>query len=447
LRSRRTAFLWLLQKERRELVASRAWWVLLLAMGPLTGVSFISAVRTYGEVSGLNGTAGGVGEAMSPLTGVWAPTFSACELAAVFLLPFVVIRLAGGDRQNGTLKLELQQGMPSAALVAAKTIVALAGWLVAMLAPLSAILLWKSYGGTLYGPELATLVSGHVLNAALTIALGAAMAAIAEHPSTAAILTLGVTVGTWILNFFAAIQGGWWERAAGYTPAVLVGDFQHGLVRLDAVLIAIAVVLAGLGITAIWMRLGMPIRRRTLESAALLAVATVAIAGCSHARGSWDLSESRSNSFPVADERALRQIHQPLRIEVHLAPEDPRRVDLERRALSKLRRVLPETEVTYVSATSIGLFEQTNAGYGEIRYSLGSQTATSRVTTEEGVLEVVYSLAGIQPPKEDEEAIYRGHPLAVRPNGAAALFFGVWPGLIVAAAIWERTARRKRRIA
>ena len=64
------------------------------------------------------------------------------------------------------------------------------------------------------------------------------MASLAEHPSTAAILTLGITVGTWIVNFFGAVQGGWWERAAGYTPAAMVAEFQHGLVRLDAVLIA-----------------------------------------------------------------------------------------------------------------------------------------------------------------------------------------------------------------
>ena len=87
-----SAFRWLVAKEYRELMASRAWWVLLLAMGPLVGVTFISAVRTYGELSGLNGTAVGVGEAFSPLVGIWAPTFSACEVAAVFLLPFVAIR-------------------------------------------------------------------------------------------------------------------------------------------------------------------------------------------------------------------------------------------------------------------------------------------------------------------------------------------------------------------
>src|SRR5260370_4249641 len=86
LRSPRPAFLWLLNKECRELIASRAWWVLLLVMGPLVGVSFISAVRTYAEVSGLNGTSSGVGQALSPLTGAWAPAFSSYELAACVLL-------------------------------------------------------------------------------------------------------------------------------------------------------------------------------------------------------------------------------------------------------------------------------------------------------------------------------------------------------------------------
>ncbi|HXA51252.1 MAG TPA: hypothetical protein VNV86_13140, partial [Candidatus Acidoferrum sp.] len=92
MRSPKSPMLWLVEKEWRELLVSRAWWVLLLAMGPLVGMSFISAVSTYSEVSGLNGTSAGVGEALSPLIGVWAPTFSACELAAVFLLPFVAIR-------------------------------------------------------------------------------------------------------------------------------------------------------------------------------------------------------------------------------------------------------------------------------------------------------------------------------------------------------------------
>jgi hypothetical protein len=299
-------------------------------------------VHTYAEVSGLNGTAAGVGEALSPLIGVWAPTFSACELAAVFLLPFVAIRLVSGDRQSGALKLELQQPISPLFRIGAKALVLLAGWLLAMLPALSAIALWKSYGGSVYAPELLTLTLGHVLNAGLTIGLGAAMAAIAEHPSTAAILTLGVTIGTWILNFIAAVQGGWWERAAGYTPAAMVAEFQHGLLKLDTLLIALVLILTGLGVAALWTRLGVGVGRRVYESAGIGVLAAGSIFACMFVTPSWDTSEGRINSFSEADEQALRQIHGPLRIEAHLAPEDPRRLDLERRALSKLRRIMPK---------------------------------------------------------------------------------------------------------
>ncbi len=433
-----TPFLCLLDKEFRELIASRAWWVLLLLMGPLVGMSFIGSVRTYAEVSGLNGGSAGVGEALSPLIGVWAPTFSACELAAVFLLPFVAIRLVAGDRESGALKLELQQGMNSLTRMAAKAIVLLAGWLVAMLPPLSAILLWKHYGGGIYPPELITLILGHILNAGLTIALAAALASMTEHHSTAAILTLSATVGTWVISFLGSVQGGWWERAAGFTPAAIVSEFQHGLVQIDVILIALVLILLGLSVAAIWMRLGISITRRVSESAAVATVSIGLIFTCTFLTPNWDTSESRSNSFPEADQRALQQIHAPLTIEVHLAPEDPRRVDLENRALSKLRRILPKLQVRYVSATSIGLFEQTNSGYGEIWYDLAGRKTMTRATTAEAALEAIYSLAAIPPPVETDESVFRGHPLAVTPNGAAIVFYALWPCLFLASAILLR---------
>jgi len=434
---RRGALLWLVEKEWRELVASRSWWVMLAVIGPLVGVSFIGAVRSYAEASGLNGTAAGVGEAFSPLVGIWAPTFSACEVAAAFLLPFVAIRLVAGDRQSGALKIELQHPMPALARMAAKAVVLFAGWIIASLAPLAAVVLWKSYGGSLYAPELATVAAGHLLNAGLTIALAAAAASLTDHPSTAAILTLSVTVGTWIINFIAAVQGGVWERAAGYTPTAMVAEFQHGLVRLDVVLIALTLVATGLALAAIWMRLGVQVRRRVYESIALGGLAAATVFTCMFADASWDTSESRSNSFAKADEAALRQIRTPLRIEAHLAPEDPRRFDLEHRALSKLRRVMPKVQVQYVSATSIGLFEQTAAHYGEIWYDLDGRKTMSRLTTAEGVLETIYDLAGVVAPAENGD-MFRGHPLAVPPKGAAIVFYGMWPALVLAGSFLVR---------
>lgn len=438
MRLRKTPFAWLLDKEWRELLASRAWWVMLVLIGPLVGVSFISAVRTYAELSGYGGTADGVGVAFSPLVGVWAPTFSACELAAAFLLPFVAIRVVAADRQSGAMTLELQQPMPAIWRVAAKAIVLMAGWMIASAPTAAAVILWKSYGGSVYPPELASVVAGHLLNGALTIALAAAAASLTEHPSTAAIVTLSVTVGTWIINFIAAVHGGLWERAAGYTPTAMVAEFQHGLVRLDVLLAASALVTLGLVIAAIWIRLGAAVQRRVYESIGATALAAAAIVACTFLTRNWDLSENRMNSFPRSDEAALERIRQPLRIEAHLAAEDPRRVDLERQALSKLRRVLPRLQVEYVARTTTGLFEQTADHYGEVWYELGGRRAMSRMTTAEGVLETIYSLAGITPPDEDGGAIFRGHPLAVPPKRAAAVFYGIWPALVVAGGVFLR---------
>jgi len=432
------AFLWLLRKEARELLTSRAWWVLLFAMGPLVGVTFISAVRTYAEASGLNGTAAGVGEAFSPLIGIWAPTFSACEVAAVFLLPFVAIRLVAGDRQSGALKIEAQHRMPSIERIAAKALVLLLARVVASMPAAAAVALWISYGGSIYRPEVATVMFGHLLNAGLTIALAAVTAAVSEHPSTAAILTLSVTVGTWILNFIAAVQGGVWERVAGYTPPAMVAAFQHGLVRLDVVLIAAILIALGLTLAAVWIRTGVAVGRRARETGAWSAAAAAAIFACTFATPSWDASESRANSFPAPDEAALARIDRPLHIEAHLAPEDPRRADLDRKAFAKLRRVMPKLDVRYVSATSIGLFEQTSPHYGEIWYELGGRREMSRATTAESVLETIYDLAGIKAPDESDEPVFRGHPLAVPPKGAATVFYGLWPALVVASALFAR---------
>jgi hypothetical protein len=62
----------------------------------------------------------------------------------------------------------------------------------------------------------------------------------------------------------------------------------------------------------------------------------------------------------------------------------------------------------------------------------------SRATTAENALETIYDLAGVKPPVEGGDEIFRGHPLAAAPKGAAALFYGIWPAAIVASAFFIR---------
>jgi hypothetical protein len=440
LPSARPAWRWLAAKECRELLHAPAFWVLLLLTGPLVGASFAGAVRTYAELSGLGGTVAGVGEAFSPLVGVWGPTFSAYELVAAFLLPFLAIRVMSVDRQTGASRLEEQGPLSNRVRIAVKAAVLGLAWLVASLPAVAALALWRSYGGAVHWPELASVWIGHLLNAGLTIALAAAASSVAEHPSTAAILTLAFTVGTWVVSFAAAVHGGVWERLASLTPPVMVAEFQRGLVRLDLVLIAAVLTIAGLGVAATWASSGVAVRRRATQTLGWAVAAAAFVMAATHVHASRDLSEDRRNSLPAAQERALRALPSPVTLRVHLASEDARRTDLERRLFSKLRRVAPSTRIEYVAATSVGLFEQSDPSYASIDYDVAGRHRSSRTLTVDGVLANVFAAAEVEAPEDEERDAFRGHPLAVPPRGAGTVFYAAWPALVMGAALF--TLRR-----
>src|SRR3954470_5842853 len=119
LRSR-SVFALLLGKELRELFSSRAYWLLLFMIGPLVGHSFITAVDTYAEASGIGGGPAALAQGLSPLDGILVPTFGAYDLAATLLFPFVAIRLVASERASGAAKLMQQSPASAAAMLAAK---------------------------------------------------------------------------------------------------------------------------------------------------------------------------------------------------------------------------------------------------------------------------------------------------------------------------------------
>jgi hypothetical protein len=67
----------------------------------------------------------------------------------------------------------------------------------------------------------------------------------------------------------------------------------------------------------------------------------------------------------------------------------------------------------------------------------------SRSTTAEAVLETIFGLAGVSPPAESDD-VFRGHPLAAPPKGAATVFYGIWPALVVVCAFFSRRPRPAR---
>jgi hypothetical protein len=410
----------------RELLAARAWWLLLAMVGPLVGQAFVSAVQAYAEMSGAGGGPGALAQGLSPLDGIVVPTLGAYDLAVTFLFPFVVIRLISSERESGAAKLLAQTPAGLPARLAVKAGVLLLGWLAAWIPAALALLLWRAYGGHLALPETSNVFLGHLLHALVAAGVAVAAASVCRGSASAAIVTLGFTVGTWALDFVAAGRGGLLARLAEFTPAAALRTFEHGELRLAMVVILLAAGLAGFVFAGVWLDPYANLATRVGRSVALVGIVLGAAAVASSWRSGWDLAEDRRGSFSRADEAALRRISDPVQVTVRLAPEDPKRLDLERNVLAKLRRVLPHFRVTYASQSSTGLFEDADGHYGEIWYEACGRRVLVRSTIEPVVLAELYKLAGVKPPTGSDPP-YPGYPLAAVPHGATLVFFLAWP--------------------
>lgn len=410
----------LVRKDLAELLAARSWWLLLLVLGLLTGQAFVTAVRSYAEMSAPNALAQG----LSPLDGIVVPTLGAYDLALTLLFPFVAIRLVANERATDALKLVLQWPVTRGGIVLSKVLALLVAWFVSLLPFAIAMALWATCGGHISGSEVVNVLTGYTLRFLLTAGLAMIAAALLPGAANAAVAVLAFTIGTWALDFVATGRGGLLQRLAAYTPGAALRSFERGLFRVDIALVLLVLALTAFALTAIWIDLGATLRGRVLRSAVVLAIAFAACLAAANVGASFDLSENRRNSFAPAEVDALAQIHEPLNMTVWLSSEDPRLTDLENNVLVRLRRAM-RVHVDYPLEGRTALFEN-DERYGTIEYALGKRRSVNRSTTEAIVLETIFGLAGAPAPAP-EESSYPGYPLRAQARGAGWIFYVVWP--------------------
>jgi hypothetical protein len=228
---------------------------------------------------------------------------------------------------------------------------------------------------------------------------------------------------------------------ANYTPTAALRFFEQGLLRLSTTLVMLTIIVSSFALATIWLHTGRTLRLRLLATGLVALIVGLVMFGAASLQTSWDLSENRRNSFPPADDAALRRVQEPLRVTVFLSPEDPRMTDLELNVLKKLRRNLTHFEVNYAANSQTGLFEGNDDHYGEIWYEMGGQKIMERSTIGQVVLEQIYKLSGITPLQPTEDSDFSGYPLAARPKWAAGIFYGAWPLMIVFG--WWLTRRER----
>ena len=437
----RAPFAPLIAKELREILGGRALWIMLLLICPLIGYSFFEAASLYGEASEAATQSPVVAASLSPLDGILVPTFGAAYVAVTLMFPFVAIRVLGQEKESGALHLLAQLPYRASTLIAAKLAAVFAAWALASIPMLSALVVWRLLGGHLSIPETTNLLGGHALYGLLVGAIALFAAAISESAATAAIVTLAFTIGSWVLDFTLAGHPGLADWIAQLSLTQILRSFEQGLLSFGLVA-GILTTAAGLAaLAAVWLPPGVPVRSKLIRSAMCIIAVLVGLGASSQIKLSLDVTEDRRNSFPLADERALAKLFDPLVVKVHLAPEDPRYADLRRNVLAKLERAMPHVSIRFFGGRQgVGTGDD---AYGEVEYVYGGRSDVSRSTSPREILPLLYELAGAQRPQAEPGADYPGYPLIADAYWSLPWFFGALP-LLVAFAWWR--SRRPPRI-
>jgi ABC-type transport system involved in multi-copper enzyme maturation permease subunit len=427
----------LLVKELWGIASGRALWTMLLIVCPIVGVSFFQAMSLYGESSAAAVDSPVLASGLSPLDGILVPTFGAFYVTVTLLFPFVAIRALGREKETGTLRLLLQLPYRVPTLITAKMAAVAAAWLIALIPAASALVLWRVHGGHLDAVETFNLLLGHLLYGLLIGAVALFAAAIAESAATAAIMTLAVTIGSWIIDFALAGQPGLAEWVSRLSLTQTLRPFEQGLFSLGLVLGALTAVVGLATLAAIWLHPGVPLRAKLARSLVCVAVTGALLLLAAQTRTAVDVTEDRRNSFPAADQRALATLREPLVITVSLAPEDPRYVDLRRNVLGKLERVLPNVTIRLAGSGHTIVGRSSEESYGEVEYSYGGRSDKSRSTSHREILPLLYGLAGVPTPAPVPGEDYPGYPLVTNATIALPWFLGALPILIVLAWWWS----------
>ncbi|MGA0531234.1 ABC transporter permease subunit [Hansschlegelia sp. KR7-227] len=436
----RAPLLPLLVKELWEIFGGRAAWAMLLLLCPLVGFSFMEALRIYSEASSVAIGSPVMANSLSPLDGILVPTFGGFYVAVTLLFPFVAIRVLGGEKESGAVRLLLQLPYRVSTVIGIKLVAVGLAWFVAAgVACGSALLAWLFFGGHLAGPELLNLLLGHGLYALLVGSIALFAASLSDSSATAAIITLAFTIGSWVLDFTTAGSSGFMGLVAHLSLTPTLRTFEGGLLSFGLVAGMIAAITGFCGLAAVWLPTGVPARKKMWRSAVCVAALGLTLGASGALRTTFDVTEDQRNSFATADQWALAKLTGPLLITVHLAIEDPRYVDLRRNVLAKLERAAPNVTVEIADGLFSPRTGTSDERYGEVTYVYNRRTDASRSTSPREILPLIYSLAGLAPPTQLSTPDYPGYPLVVTQTGPVwAWFFGGLPLLIALCWRWSR---------
>lgn len=425
----------LFNKELKDIFFGKPFLLALLLVILLSGHSYIQAILLYSQASVAALEHAELAKGITPLDGIFVPVFGALYLISTFALPFIAIRSISAEKESGSIKILLQLPYSLDGIVWSKFFAVLCAWLMLSVPPFLSIALWLGDGGHVGLFEMSNLLLGHMLYAVLIIAIAFLAAAFSGNSASAAIVTLGMTLVFWALDYSAGNSDGLLRDLSVYSPTAILRGFERGGFLASSVWFAVGATVVLISTTASWLHTGFSLQTRVYRTVPILSVVLVLVWLGSLSSFYVDVTEDRRNSFAKSIENGLKKFKEPLVVTVNLSVDDPRYYDLKRSILDKLSFVLDDM-VVVIAANAKG------DDYGIVKYRYGMIEQTSRSTSQEEVLPMLFEMTGVSLGSGSEDDNYSGYPLVVKGKKAEFVFYILLPLLVVA--LYGRRVYKKR---
>ena len=424
-------FLVLLNKEVRDLLLSRAAFVLYLLTCITIGYSFFTAASLYStaSMSAVDNPLYATG--FEPVPGVFTPTVGGLFIVFSLFLPFVLISRVTLEQQHNTLAVLLQVPYSWGQIVAAKLLAATLFITTLLGLMLPAAVIWIIWGGHLPLAEFTLLAAGYLLYGFFVVSVSFFAASCFPDTARASITAICLIMASWLLDF---------GRDMNVSPLITVAanaSVTQALKQIEGGILAIRTVLYLMILSLTLCVSGYWLLRFDLRGKWRYLLATM-LACSAITTASWflyqshDLTESRRNSFPPHIVKSLQSLPD-LAVSIYLEKTDTRYKDYQKSFLEKLLLVRNDVQVTFITG------EKLKEQYGKFIYRIGNKEDTTFSNSTGEIFPLLFSIADIKPEATPEQPHYPGYPLVVSsqrqslviwiylliiPGGLVALWFG-----------------------
>jgi hypothetical protein len=435
----------MLRRELAIVLRARVTWAAAALSALLVGHGFVLAIDLYSAGSRSVAAGSLLAHQFDPLAGIVRPTLGGLYLAVSLLAPLVAARAIAVEKERRTFAPLLLHTAAPARLVAAKSLAALTGVALQLVAPLALLVLWRALGGHLALGETSVALAAHALYLALVVALAVAASAWAATLAQAALVALLAVAASWAIDAsegFAALA--WLGRAVDWSVTTHLVPMERGTLALGAMLWFVVFAAGTLAVAYVGVRFDVPRARRLLALAATLIATLLAGALAHRVRRVIDVSELRRASLPPAVERALAALHAPVSVELWLDRDDARRRQIEDDVISRLRIARPDLEVRAPLDERVAVEGEREPGYGRVLVEVAGSRRETRSASPEEITTLLFEAAGRPSPDWTREE-YPGHPHVIDGARRALALAIAYAGLPLALALAGFLITRSRR--